>query len=426
MNEPSVFNGPEVSMQKDLRNLNGEEHREWHNLYGMLFHRATGEGQIRRNQPDMDIRPFVLSRSFFAGSQRYGSIWTGDNAAEWSHLQIAAPMLLSLNTAALSFVGADVGGFFGNPDAELFTRWMQAGAYQPFFRGHAHHDSKRREPWMFGEETLIRLRNAAMKRYALLPYWYTIFYEAEVTGMPVMRMMWMEYPKTEAMFGLDDQYLIGADLLVKPITSENTDETTVIFPLDHLWYDVETMKQIVTSNQVEANSVVSKVVAANIDTIPVFQRGGSIIARKMRLRRSSKMMTTDPYTLFIALDDTNQASGKLHMDDEISFGYKKRGEYADAEFSVNLDSNGKISNVVVVGAGWSNSSKVSTTQLAQERMIERIVVLGLRAAPSKLMVEDQNNSIRGLDFSYEGSTKVLVIRKPDLSAMNKWDISLIV
>ena len=186
MNEPSVFNGPEVSMQKDLRNLAGEEHREWHNLYGMLFQRSTAEGLVKRN-PGENIRPFVLSRAFFAGSQKYGAIWTGDNAAEWSHLEIASPMLLSLNVGALSFVGADVGGFFGNTDAELMTRWMQAGAYTPFFRGHAHHDAKRREPWMFGEETMVRLRKAATTRYALLPFWYTVFREAGTTGMPVMR-----------------------------------------------------------------------------------------------------------------------------------------------------------------------------------------------------------------------------------------------
>jgi alpha 1,3-glucosidase len=127
MNEPSVFNGPEVSMQKDLRNLNGIEHREWHNLYGILFHRATSEGLIQRDGAG-NSRSFVLSRSFFAGSQRYGAIWTGDNKSSWDHLKISTPMLLSLNVAALSFVGADVGGFFGNPDAELMTRWMQVGA----------------------------------------------------------------------------------------------------------------------------------------------------------------------------------------------------------------------------------------------------------------------------------------------------------
>ena len=102
----------------------------------------------------------------FTISQKYGAIWTGDNESSWGHLKIAAPMLLSLNVAALSFVGADVGGFFGNPDAELMTRWMQAGAYQPFFRGHAHHDAKRREPWMFGDEWMIRMRKISLWRHS--------------------------------------------------------------------------------------------------------------------------------------------------------------------------------------------------------------------------------------------------------------------
>jgi len=124
MNEMSVFNGPEVTMQKTTKNLAGVEHREWHNIYGMLFQRATAEGLVARNTPAND-RPFVLSRSFYAGSQRWGAIWTGDNAARWDHLAIAAPMLLTIGSAGLPFAGADVGGFFGNCDAELMTRWMQ-------------------------------------------------------------------------------------------------------------------------------------------------------------------------------------------------------------------------------------------------------------------------------------------------------------
>ena len=99
---------------------------------------------------DANKRPFVLSRSFYAGSQRWGAVWTGDNAARWDHLQQAAPMLLSMSVCGLVFVGADAGGFFGDPDAELMARWVQAAAYTPFFRGHAHHDAKRREPWSFG------------------------------------------------------------------------------------------------------------------------------------------------------------------------------------------------------------------------------------------------------------------------------------
>lgn len=76
------------------------------------------------------------------------------------------------------FPGADVGGFFGNPDADLLTRWYQVGAYYPFFRGHAHLDTKRREPWLFGEPYTTLIRDAIRTRYALLPYVYTVFYEA--------------------------------------------------------------------------------------------------------------------------------------------------------------------------------------------------------------------------------------------------------
>jgi alpha 1,3-glucosidase len=132
-------------------------------------------------------RPFVLSRAFFAGTQRFGAIWTGDNVASWEHLELASPMLLTIGLSGIPFSGADVGGFFGNPDAELLTRWYQAGIYYPFFRAHAHLDSKRREPWLFGEPYTTQIREAIRTRYTLLPFWYTLFQEASVEGTPIIR-----------------------------------------------------------------------------------------------------------------------------------------------------------------------------------------------------------------------------------------------
>ena len=148
----------------NLKNFRGWEHRAVHQLYGLMTQRATYEGQLKR---DSNSRPFVLSRAFFVGTQRWGPIWTGDNAAEWSHLKSSIPMLLSLGISGMPFVGADVGGFFGNPDAELVWRWYQIGAMQPFFRAHAHLDSKRREPWVFEEPWTGRMRNAIRMRYFL-------------------------------------------------------------------------------------------------------------------------------------------------------------------------------------------------------------------------------------------------------------------
>ena len=114
--------------------------------------------------------------SIFYNNFRYAAIWTGDNTAGWDHLEASVPMCLSLSIAGMAHCGADVGGFFGNPDGSLFVRWYQAGAWQPFFRSHAHIDTKRREPWLYSKEEMALIREALRWRYAHLPYWYTILY----------------------------------------------------------------------------------------------------------------------------------------------------------------------------------------------------------------------------------------------------------
>ncbi|KAL9189094.1 hypothetical protein ACHAXT_011584 [Thalassiosira profunda] len=415
MNEPSVFNGPEVSMQKDLLNLEGVEHREWHNLYGMLFHRSTAEGQIQRNEGH-NVRPFVLSRSFFAGSQKYGAIWTGDNEAKWSHLEISSPMLLSHNIAAISFIGADVGGFFGDTDAELMTRWMQAGAYQPFFRGHAHHDAKRREPWMFGDETMVRLRRAAMARYALLPYWYTVFWQAGDTGMPVMRTMWMQYPDLSELYSVDDQYLIGSDLLVKPVTSAGATSSEIRFPTSDCWYDVDTMQQLELGGGAGAVSVT---VDSDIDKIPVYQRGGSVISRRLRLRRSSHLMMNDPYTLYVALDNDLKANGFLYMDDETTFDHEKRQDFAVASFSSHWGGGVALQNSVSIGSEDAMNAKAT-----KDRIVERIVVMGVPSEPKKMVMKSDSGEAVPIEFQYDASSKILVVRKPGVSALESWTLEL--
>lgn len=179
MNEPSVFNGPEVTLRKNAMHFGDWEHRHVHNLYGLLMHQATAMGLVNRNER-RDKRPFVLSRAFFAGTQKWGAVWTGDNKADWGHLKASEPMILSLGLAGITFSGADVGGFFGNPSPELLLRWYQAGAYQPFFRAHAHLDTARREPWVHGEPWTTRIRQTILARYQILPYIYTLYYKVAV------------------------------------------------------------------------------------------------------------------------------------------------------------------------------------------------------------------------------------------------------
>uniref|UniRef100_A0A8K9WS48 Glucosidase II alpha subunit b n=1 Tax=Oncorhynchus mykiss TaxID=8022 RepID=A0A8K9WS48_ONCMY len=323
MNEPSVFNGPEVTMHKDALHGNWEN-RDLHNLYGLYVQMATAEGLIERSGGVE--RPFVLTRAFFAGSQRYGAVWTGDNTAEWEHLKISIPMCLSLGLVGVSFCGADVGGFFKSPSTELLVRWYQTGAYQPFFRAHAHLDTPRREPWLFGPENTALIREAVRQRYALLPYWYQLFYHAHHSGQPVMRPLWVEYPQDTATFSMDDQFLLGEDLLVHPVTEEGGRGVTAYLPgKGEVWFDVHTFQK--------HNGAQNLYIPVTISSIPVFQRGGSIIPRKARVRRSSSCMEHDPYTLFVALSPKRFAQGELYIDDGHTFNFDKQKQFIHRRLS---------------------------------------------------------------------------------------------
>lgn len=98
------------------------------------------------------------------------------------------------------------------------ARWYQLGAFYPFFRGHAHLETQRREPWLFGEPTTGRIRDAIRTRYALLPYVYTLFRHANLTGVPIMRPLWYEFPDQPDLYGVQTEFLLGPSMLVRPVT----------------------------------------------------------------------------------------------------------------------------------------------------------------------------------------------------------------
>uniref|UniRef100_A0A674D350 Glucosidase II alpha subunit n=1 Tax=Salmo trutta TaxID=8032 RepID=A0A674D350_SALTR len=388
MNEPSVFNGPEVTMHKDALHGNWEN-RDLHNLYGFYVQRATAEGLIERSGGVE--RPFVLARAFFAGSQRYGAVWTGDNAAEWDHLKISIPMCLSLGLVGVSFCGADVGGFFKSPSTELLVRWYQTGAYQPFFRAHAHLDTPRREPWLFGPENTALIREAVRQRYALLPYWYQLFYHAHHSGQPVMRPLWVEYPQDTATFSMDDQFLLGEDLLVHPVTEEGARGVTAYLPgKGEVWFDVHTFQK--------HNGAQNLYIPVTISSIPVFQRGGSIIPRKARVRRSSSCMEHDPYTLFVALSPKRFAQGELYIDDGHTFNFDKQKQFIHRRFSF---ANNALS---------SRSVKF----LSHIMFIFVVTLLDFCLYGKESLLE----------FEFDTSMSVLTLRKPGVNAGLDWTVVL--
>jgi len=224
MNDPSVFDGVNGTLDEDGQHLVGESHYELHshlrehNVYGLNMIRASREGSLLA-QPDR--RPFVLSRSNFLGGQRYGATWNGDNMSSWEHLLQSIPMTLNLGLSGQPFNGPDMGGFGADCDPELLAHWAATGIYFPFARNHAAKGTVNQEPWVFGTKVLDAYRNSVNRRYLIMPYIYTLFREASVNGMPVMRPLFMADERDLSLRAEQQVYLLGQDLMIIPRWAKN-------------------------------------------------------------------------------------------------------------------------------------------------------------------------------------------------------------
>ncbi|XP_058472345.1 neutral alpha-glucosidase C [Solea solea] len=402
MNEPSVFDGPEQTMPKDAVHYGGWEHRELHNLYGFYQHMATVEGLITRSGGSQ--RPFVLSRSFFAGSQRLGAVWTGDNVANWEYLKISIPMLLSISVTGVVFCGADVGGFVKDPDPELLVRWYQAAALQPFFRGHSANVTKRREPWLFGEEVTAAIRTAIQQRYCLLPYWYTLFHKAHTTGLPPIRPLWVDFSTEQSTFAVDDQYMIGGALLARPVTEPGVQEVTVLLPgCAEIWYDVDSAEA--------HNGGRTLSLPVTLDTVPVFQRGGSVVCRSTGSGSCTDEMQRLPLSITVALNSQGVAEGELYLDDGHSFSYRDSKAFCLCRFSLR---SGRLLCRSASDEGVFDCNTI----------VSSVTVLGVKSKPSAVTVHASGSKDSSAVFHYTDSCCQLTVSSLNLRVVMDWDIQI--
>lgn len=410
MNEPSDFNGPETSSPRDSLHYGLWEQRSIHNLYGLTYHEATYHAMSKRLETTKRQRPFILTRSYFAGSQRTAAMWTGDNMSKWEYLKISLPMIITSGILGMPFAGADVGGFFGNPSKELLTRWYQTGIWYPFFRAHAHIDSRRREPWVPGEPYTSIIRESIQLRYSLLPVFYTAFYQSSKDGTPVIKPVFYESPEHLENYDVEDQFFIGnSGVLVKPVTEENAQLIDVLIPDLELYYSFDNGNALLNATTVSGPTSVTK--SVDLQTIPIFLKGGSIIATKSRHRRSSKLMFHDPFTLTVALDKNGNAKGKLYMDDGESFDFENSGEFLDIEFEVSNDSKSITSRVI-------SSPNILAKELA-DVVFEKIVILsdGFLQDYESASVQ-QNNEKKSISVKTEG--KLITLVNPKISVISNW------
>ena len=329
MNEPAAFNETKtlpVFVRHRMDDGSTLDHTFVHNAYGSLNARATFEG-LRRLRPD--VRPFVLTRAAYAGTQRYAATWTGDNSANREHLALSIAQLANLGVSGYAFAGVDVGGFVGCPDPELLAEWTEVAAFQPFFRNHSDSEGCRREPWLHGAVQEARIRTAIERRYRLLPYLYSVFEESARTGMPVLRPLWLEYPNDSAVQNDASSFLLGADLLVAPKLVEGNVAYEVQLPQAG-WYDTVTEAPIPEGGKQR--------IPASGDSVRLFARAGAIIAQQPVTQFADQ---PPPGPLEVDVWPGARCSGALYLDDGQSFAYET-GAFRRVSFSCQVGVQGIV------------------------------------------------------------------------------------
>lgn len=343
------------------------------NVFGMQMARSTYEGTKKLMNGK---RPFILTRAGYSGIQRYSAVWTGDNSPYDDHMLLGVRLVNSLGLSGVANAGYDVGGFAGDASPALFARWISLGAFSPFFRSHKMINAKESQPWSYGEEVEEIAKNYIQLRYNLMPHLYSSFYEASQTGMPVARSLAIDYPGDAKIYESTyyNQYFFGNGILVAPFSSA-VSLGKVYLPQGN-WYDFYNDKAF-NGNQ-------EMVVETPVNRLPVFVKGGSIIAMQSPVQ-SFKDAPFD--TLYIHLYyGSNTNSIVYYEDDGDSYGYEKGQFYKRA---LNYDAAKKEFSLSDVQG--SHTSKFKNIKL---------IFHGFTSLGSAVNVDGVASSLKNESFSF--------------------------
>ncbi|KAK4484251.1 hypothetical protein RD792_011477 [Penstemon davidsonii] len=357
---------------------NGVLEYDAHSIYGFSQSVATHKAL----QGLEGKRPFILTRSTFVGSGHYAAHWTGDNKGTWDDLKLSISTMLNFGIFGVPMVGSDICGFYpaAPPLEELCNRWIELGAFYPFSRDHANFYSPRQELYQW-ESVAESARNALGMRYKLLPYLYTLNYEAHRTGAPIARPLFFSFPNETKLYGLSTQFLLGSSLMVSPVLDKGNTEVKALFPPGS-WYNMFDMTKVIVSKESHYLSLNAPLHVINVhlyqNAIIPMQQGGLI----------SKEARTTPFTLIVAFPlgaTTGEATGNLFLDDD-ELPEMKLG----SGYSTYIDFYATVSQGTV--KVWSD---VQESKFALEKgwTIEKVVVLGLRGIGSDYKVEVDGNGV---------------------------------
>ncbi|CAF3736759.1 unnamed protein product [Rotaria sordida] len=354
--------------QGEINSKTGEaiyRHYDVHSLYGWS-----------QTKPTLDIiqkitnkRSLVLPRSTFVGSGQWAGHWLGDNEATWHEMKRSIIGMIEFNWFGIPYNGADICGFDKTPTEEMCIRWMQVGAFYPFSRNHNIWKTPDQDPAVWSSSALSIMIKALHIRYTLLPYYYTLFYKAHTTGSTVIRPLFHEYPKDRIALDIYLQFLIGANIMIAPVTDEDARQVQVYIPSTE-WYNYETGDQYLYPKQFIN-------ISAPLDTIPILLRSGSIIPTQ-EYANNTKYSRENPFGLIIILNKTGDAEGDLFYDDGESIDTIKTKSYYYAKFKwSSLDQQLTIN---IIENNYSHMSNLT---------LDKITIYGLQNMPSTININNK-------------------------------------
>jgi len=361
MNEPAIDNRPfgdggeKIWFPLDApqggrgvgeKSISSATHTEVHNLYGLMMAKACYQGLERHRKTE---RSFVLTRSGYAGVQRWSAVWMGDNHSLWEHLEISLPMLCNMGLSGVGFVGCDIGGFAGNATAELFARWMQVGMLYPLMRGHSAMSTARHEPWVFGDRTENICREYINLRYQLLPYIYNLFWEAATTGAPILRPLLYHFPNDTQTYTLYDQVMLGPSLMAAPVYRPGVEYRAVYLPAG-TWFDWWSGKTYQGPTHILAH--------APLEIMPLYVRSGAVIPMQPVMQYVNELPS---HELRLRVWPGN-GEYTFYEDDGQTFEYLHQN-YACRKISVFTDTDHTIVEIGMREGKWTPPQREITVEL---------------------------------------------------------------
>lgn len=317
MNEPASFEGeiPQDVIFNDQKTPS--THKKMHNVYGHNMAKATYEG-LKAQQGK---RPYVITRAAYAGTQKYSTVWTGDNRSMWPHIQMMIPQLCNLGLSGFSFIGTDIGGFASDTNAELLTRWIEAAIFSPLLRNHAAMGTRRQEPWVFGEPTLSIYRKYLKLRYRFIPYLYDLFAQESHNGLPIMRPLVLNYDHDPRVRDMNDEFMVGDDVLVAPVVQKSQVKRLVYLPAGD-WVDFWNGSEYAGNQDVVAD--------APLDKLPLFIKRDTLLPWGPQVDHvSDEPLTSMTFKLF-----GTHGTYQHYQDDGRDFKYQT-GEWNGYAVTVN-------------------------------------------------------------------------------------------